>query len=128
MKKESEEFEQGYRQGIIDAMDILSGILEKNPDPARVRNTRAAKAFAEKINHFSAEWVDENIRSYSYDEGSDVLTMYAGGGTGSLKITIPAFSEALKTSPDGGHTLVESEITIVHDCGVLTVDCCELGF
>lgn len=125
---ESIEGQQGYRQGLKDAIEILAQMLTQNPDPEKEKGVEEAKAFAERINHFKAEWVDDDIRSYSYDEEGDVLTMYARGGTGSLKITIPAFSETLKASPDGGHTLVDGEIVISYDCGVMTVDCCELGF
>lgn len=85
-----------------------------------------ASDIAARIVGFKEDWINEVIKSFDYDEETDVLDLFAGGGTHSMQITIYDFSQALKNSPDGGATLKDVQIEIQYDCGVLEADGCHL--
>lgn len=89
---------------------------------------REAEEFIKHITGFKSDWVDEQIKSYDYDEVEDTLNLYAGGGTHSMCITIENFSKALCESTDGGHTLRNVDIHISYDEGLMSVDECFLSF
>lgn len=75
--------------------------LKKVVKLSGLATNREAKDFVKRITGFKADWVDEQIRNYEYDEVEDTLELYAGGGTHSMCITIENFSKALCESPDG---------------------------
>lgn len=102
--------------------------LKKVVKLSGLATNREAKDFVKRITGFKADWVDEQIRNYEYDEVEDTLEMYAGGGTHSMRITIENFSKALCESPDGGHTLRNAYIYISYDEGLMSVDECFLSF
>lgn len=102
--------------------------LKKAVKLSGLATNREAKDFVKYITWFKADWVDEQINNYDYDEVEDTLKLYAGGGTHSMCITIENFSKALCESPDGGHTLRNADIHISYDEGLMSVDECFLSF